>query len=322
LIFGRSRLPSTRIIALLLMVLGSMIPVAIFLAAVKYGHIPEASGSTTIGLSTGILAGAIFLFEAILGLRKQWRRKRLGKLRLWMSLHVWLGLLTLPLVWIHCVGKLGGTLTTVLTIVFLMVYLSGIWGLILQQVIPGTLLNTFRGETIASEIDLVMKQWVYEIENDLSKLNLIAKNSNQSIFSQKFEFGTGAGSKSTQITLLDHAELSMDRPEFVGLIDRLNLAFESQIRPYLMIGAQSRSRMRSMNHAERIFNNLSGDLIEESSIRKIVKRMEEATSLRREKDNQRRYHFWLHNWLWIHLPFTLILMILLVVHILAAMKLW
>jgi hypothetical protein len=37
-------------------------------------------------------------------------------------------------------------------------------------------------------------------------------------------------------------------------------------------------------------------------------------------DDQARIHFWLHNWLWIHLPLSIALIVLMFVHVFFALK--
>ena len=43
---------------------------------------------------------------------------------------------------------------------------------------------------------------------------------------------------------------------------------------------------------------------------------------RRQWDRQARLHFWLHNWLWVHFPLSVALVVLMFVHIWAALKYW
>ena len=43
---------------------------------------------------------------------------------------------------------------------------------------------------------------------------------------------------------------------------------------------------------------------------------------RRQFDHQARLHYWLHNWLWIHLPLSLALIVLMFVHIVRTLQYW
>jgi hypothetical protein len=104
----------------------------------------------------GITAAAIIAFEMLLWPRKRLRGYRLGRARVWMYWHVWLGLLSLPLTVVHAGFRFGGPLTTVTLVLFLLVIASGVWGLAMQQIIPAKLLNEFAVETIEPEVDRVM----------------------------------------------------------------------------------------------------------------------------------------------------------------------
>src|SRR4051794_15218273 len=75
----------------------------------KHGR--PLTGGSPAAFSAGVAAAAIMLFETSLSLRKRWRRippRVLLPVRWWLHAHLWLGLLTLPLVWIHTGGFAGG----------------------------------------------------------------------------------------------------------------------------------------------------------------------------------------------------------------------
>ena len=122
-------------------------------------------GGSLPGLLLGTLAALIFLFElAIVFKKTRWLRTARWALsaQTWMKAHIWLGLLTVPLVVLHSGGRLGGMLTTVLVAVFTVVIASGLWGLALQNVLPKLLLEAAPAETIYSQIDSVGQQYADE----------------------------------------------------------------------------------------------------------------------------------------------------------------
>ena len=87
---------------------------------------------------------------------------RIGQTKTWMRAHIWLGLLTVPLLLLHSGFEFRNTLANVLTILLLIVVVSGIWGLVLQQLLPQRMLHDIPAETIHSQIDSVMKQLTRE----------------------------------------------------------------------------------------------------------------------------------------------------------------
>lgn len=134
-------------------------PAAVWYVCARQGWTEWPGGSTTLGLVLGIVAAAIIAFEMLLWPRKRLRRYKLGKTRSWMYWHVWLGLVSVPLVVGHAGFQFGGLLTSLLLTLFLLVIASGIWGLALQQVLPHKLLHDFPTETIETEIETAMDQY-------------------------------------------------------------------------------------------------------------------------------------------------------------------
>jgi hypothetical protein len=132
------------------------LPAAGWYLAAAMGWTAWPSGSTRLGLTLGIAAAAIIAFEMLLWPRKKLRGHRLGRARAWMYWHIWLGLVSLPLAVGHAGFRFGGPLTTVTLVLYLLVIASGVWGLALQQVLPGKLLHGFASETIEPEVDRVM----------------------------------------------------------------------------------------------------------------------------------------------------------------------
>src|SRR5258708_13446773 len=93
-------------------------------------------GGTPLGLTYGAIAFAIFIFAALFSVRKRVVLWRLGTLQRWMRSHIWLTLLTIPLVLLHSGFRLGGPMTTLLMALYVIVMVSGIYGLPLHHQIP------------------------------------------------------------------------------------------------------------------------------------------------------------------------------------------
>ena len=116
-------------------------------------------GSSFPGLVFGSIAASIIVFEFLLWPRKKLRAWRIGRAQVWMRAHIWLGLLSVPLALMHTGFHLGGQLSTVLAILFSIVILSGIYGLVMQNVLPRVMLEQLPAETIYSQIDEVSAQF-------------------------------------------------------------------------------------------------------------------------------------------------------------------
>jgi len=119
-------------------------------------------GSSAIGLMYGSVGFAFMLFAGLLGLRKKFPIWRIGRAQTWMRGHLWLGLLSFPVILMHGGFHFGGTLTRVLMWLFIFVYASGIVGAALQHFMPRLHTSRLPMETIYEQIDHVRQQLVGE----------------------------------------------------------------------------------------------------------------------------------------------------------------
>ena len=81
-------------------------------------------GGTPLGLIFGTIALSIFVFAALLGVRKKIVLWRVGTVQRWLRAHIWLTLLTIPLVILHSGFRLGGPMTTLIIILYVIVMVS------------------------------------------------------------------------------------------------------------------------------------------------------------------------------------------------------
>ena len=117
-------------------------------------------GGTPLGLVFGSIAFGIFIFAGLLGVRKKVVLWRLGTLQRWMRAHIWLTLLTIPLVLFHCGFRLGGPMTTLLIVLYAIVMISGIYGLALQHQLPHIMKEQLPAETVYEQIPHIRAQLV------------------------------------------------------------------------------------------------------------------------------------------------------------------
>src|SRR3989442_7976888 len=75
-------------------------------------------GGTPLGLILGAVSLSIFVFAALLGVRKKIVLWRIGNVQRWLRAHIWLTLLTVPLVLLHSGFRLGGPMTTLLMVLY------------------------------------------------------------------------------------------------------------------------------------------------------------------------------------------------------------
>src|SRR5882724_4334714 len=115
-------------------------------------------GGTPLGLIFGAISFGIFIFAALLSLRKKIPLWRIGTVQRWLRAHIWLTLLTIPLVILHSGFRLGGPMTTLLMALYAIVMISGIYGLILQHQMPALMKERLPAETVFEQIPHIRAQ--------------------------------------------------------------------------------------------------------------------------------------------------------------------
>ncbi len=120
------------------------------------GH--HTVGGTPLGLAFGAISLGIFVFAALLSLRKKIPLWRVGTVQRWLRAHIWLTFLTIPLVILHSGFRLGGPMTTLLIAFYALVMVSGIYGLVLQHLMPRLMKERLPAETVFEQIPHIRAQ--------------------------------------------------------------------------------------------------------------------------------------------------------------------
>src|SRR5437773_5475056 len=115
-------------------------------------------GGTPLGLIFGTIALSIFVFAALLGVRKKIVLWRFGTVQRWLRAHIWLTLLTIPLVILHSGFRLGGPMTTLLIVLYIIVMVSGVYGLVLQHQMPRIMMERLPAESVYEQIPHIRAQ--------------------------------------------------------------------------------------------------------------------------------------------------------------------
>src|SRR5882762_1469509 len=118
------------------------------------------AGGTPLGLIFGTIALSIFIFAALLGVRKKIVLWRIGTVQRWLRAHIWLTLLTIPLVILHSGFRFGGPMTTLIIILYTVVMVSGIYGLVLQHYMPAMMMEKLPAESVYEQIPHIRAQLV------------------------------------------------------------------------------------------------------------------------------------------------------------------
>jgi len=278
-----------------------------------------ASGGSWQGLTFGGIGTAIIVFAWALTVRKWRRSARWGKAYSWLQGHVYLSIVSYPVILYHAGFHWGGPLTRVLMWAFTICYFSGILVLLFQQIVPRLLLSEVPLETIYEQIDHVSRR------NLASADELVAANATVAATVPDL------GDDDFQTTRASRG------PSRVGPAD-LQRFYDDRVRPFLAQGLGSAERSKRMQvlatwtytlrkavyprtpgaPTQQEFADLRGKLTE--NLAPVVDALEAYTEERRQFAMQKRMQHLLHGWLLLHVPASWVMIVLMPLHAVMAVR--
>ncbi len=273
------------------------------------GQLP--SGSSLSGFACGVVAGLLILFESLLWLRRRWRGWAwCGSALWWMKAHIWLGILTLPLAVLHSGLTFGGVLSATLSIVFLLVFASGVYGLVMQQRIPRRMFDLTPAETVYAEIDEVVGSLRLEAER------IVASISTAAGVLEVAAAGSKGRSRRPFGVASDESIETGGRRATDSVLD----FYQRFINPYLQPDAADTLPLASDARAANLFHGLRCKAAANEV--EAIDALKDICDQRRQLAAQKQLHFRLHWWLLVHVPLTAVLLVLLAMHAWLAFIYW
>ena len=253
-------------------------------------------GGTAMGLAFGALGFAFMIFAALLGARKRVPFYRLGRAQTWMRGHLWLGLVSLPLILFHSGFRYGHGLTWLLMTLLILVVVSGVFGAALQHYMPRVVTREVPLETIYDEIGHVRAQLLEEAEEIRKQISGAEKKSVS---------GVGPESAETAVALADEAA-------------PLHNFYEREMKPFLAKPGTRGIALGDAGQARSAFAQLR--TLVPPSLHVAIEDLESICEEERQLTLQSKLHLWLHGWLLLHIPLSLALILLAAVHAVMALR--
>jgi hypothetical protein len=276
-------------------------------------------GSSLPGVIFGCAGLLIILFEMLLWLRKRGKLRvvRLIRAKYWMTAHIWLGLLSLPLVLCHSGFRFWNRdLSGILMGVFLIVIASGVWGLVMQQVIPSRMLDEVPAEAIRSQIGPKLDQLLKEASR-LVRITCGEINAPDSLGEEEDWNSPSFGVVRTAGVVQDSSLTRRKAVRVDGAGSLLDF-FNKEVAPFFTRRGLTRSRLRSATKSAALFGEFKDRL--SPAAHPVIETLEEFCELRRQLARQERLHNWLYVWQCVHIPLSFALLILLGFHIYYSLK--
>jgi hypothetical protein len=264
-----------------------------------------ASGSTWQGITFGIVGTAFMAFAMLLSLKKRLRTMRIGRAYWWLQGHVWLGLLAYPLICYHAGFRWGQPwgLTWWLMLLFTIIVVSGIIGIILQNVVPSKMLREVPLETIYEQLDQVTSQLRREAAEIVERV--CSAREEEAYALESVPAGGAVATVSHSTALARGQQLLKD-------------FYSTDVEPFLHSRVTPGNRLMNPHAA-----NIAFDQVRLALPREMHDELNDLQSIvdeRRQLVRQRRMHHALHGWLLIHVPLSFALTVLAVVHIVVALR--
>jgi len=269
------------------------------------------SGGTAMGLIYGSVAFALMLFAGLLGARKKVPIWRVGRAQAWMRGHLWLGFVSFPLIVFHSGFHFGVGLTKALMWLFVVVFISGIVGAVLQHFMPKLITQRIPLETIYEQIGRIRVQLLEEATTLINEASAALQGNVSQATEQQLAASASAG---TMGGLTVASGLQVDREASVELVD----FFRRELQPFISQSGSRGLALASRSRAQDMFQQLR--LLLPPNLHSTVDDLENICEEKREIDQQARYHRILHGWLLVHIPFSYALLLLGAVHAVMALR--
>jgi hypothetical protein len=259
------------------------------------------------------------IFAALLGARKRVPTWRIGRAQAWMRGHLWLGLLSLPVILFHGGFHFGGTLTSVLMWLLIITVVSGVFGAALQHYVPRVMTTDVKLETIYGEIGNVRKLLREEadggVEAICGPLGLAKSEKDDGQRAGGFSAARAMAAASTGGGVAAAAETTVLTEEECAPLRQFYL---SEMRPFLEAPKHRGSRLGDADKAHGAFSGLQTLL--PPSAQATVQDLEDICDEARQLVRQEQLHHLLHGWLLVHIPLSLALILLGAVHAVMALR--
>jgi hypothetical protein len=277
---------------------------AAILAIAVIVYIPYALGSTPpsggsiLGLVYGIVGFGFMAFVTLLSLRKKFPIWRIGRTQSWMRGHLWLGALSLPLILLHAGFLFGHGLTSVLMWLFVVVYVSGVFGAYLQHTMPRRIMHDVPMETIYDQIGHVREQLLDEADTVVAD---------------------ACGSLQVEVPVAASGAVALASVMRVAADDTAPLRefYVREMRAFVQAPSRSHLLANETTAAGR-FSRLRA--LVQPALAGALTDLENICEEERQLLRQEKMHGLLHSWLVIHVPLSFALMALAVVHIVMALR--
>ena len=240
------------------------------------------TGGTTAGLWFGVAGSMLMIFAGLLSLHRRLPVRRwLGSRQTWLRAHIWLGSLSAVLIYCHAGPRLGGPLEIALWVVLTITIVSGVLGLVVQAILPRLITQRIPFEAPYEQIAYLCLRMRQESDSAL--------------------------------------EDALKMPDLDASVGDELRALHEGVRGFLAEVYDRESHFAEPWRAKPLFERVRrtaklDEAAKKTTLAQSIDRLERLCVERRQLGEQARMHFWLHVWLFLHIPITVVLLVLGAIH--------
>jgi len=271
------------------------------------------SGGSLPGILFGIAGFAMMLYAGLLGARKKVRIWRLGRAQTWMRGHLWLGTLSFPVIVFHAGFTFGGGLTFVLMWLFVIVVISGLLGAYLQQTMPRRMMREVPMETIFEQIDHVRAQLLAEADT-------VVADACGKLEVETVTPGARAADALARVPMMTTAAAAA-----LATTSRIAAEESAPLRTFYVRDMRPFVQSPSAGHplADRAQSTLMFEKVRAlvpAVFHPAIADLENICEEERQLAQQGKLHRMLHAWQLVHVPLSVALLLMAIVHIVVALR--
>jgi hypothetical protein len=244
---------------------------------VWYANREFPHGGSKFGLSYGIAGYALILLLAFFGIRKRWYRSTFGTLEQWMQSHIYLGVLAIVVLLFHTGGRFNDKIAVSTFVLVAIVVASGIFGAILYVTVPRMLTEVESNLTV-DEISDQLNQ----LGRNMARIASGRSGPFQRIYDELMRESAPRGLAGWRLLLsrIRSRRSEQDAGDWARLLGLVPKEEQEELRQMLVVSRQRKELLLRLVY-------------------------------------QQRYKNVLEVWLYVHVPFTIALLVFAVVHVVA-----
>ncbi|MEC7564525.1 MAG: hypothetical protein VX738_02480 [Planctomycetota bacterium] len=245
-----------------------------------------ATGNSISGILFGIAATLAMILAGLLAARKRIHGGQLGTVKWWLRGHLWIGMVSVPLVFFHSGFRFGGPLEQILMWCFLAVILSGIVGQVIQQFAPRFMRTSIPQQAIFEQLPIAIDALKDAADQEM-------------------------------LTVYDTLFTNHDGTETEDADEFLRTFYLRHIRVFLQVDIPGDSPLIHPTQSVGVFATVREGIT--NRMLPVVNQLELICNERRQLITQNKLQWIMHGWTLVHIPLSVSLLILALIHIIMSL---